>query len=166
MKRKKTSQHGAKVSARGKRGVRVRSSAHPRPATKKTAKARKHEKKLLTPLSLSTILLVVFVFSVWSLYPVAKMQYQEERNKARLEAELEALKENNARLRAEVDRLKTPEGVEEVAREELGLVKEGENLYVVMDSQPESVTVPSDPEPHLDENAWLRVLDVVFGFEG
>jgi cell division protein FtsL len=110
--------------------------------------------------------LIVIAVAAWSLYPVARVQYQEERNRARLEAELEGLRERNADLRAQVDRLKTPEGVEEVARQDLGLVKEGENLYVVMDSETESATALTNPEPVLDDNAWLQVLDAVFGFDG
>jgi hypothetical protein len=63
----------------------------------------------------------------------AQIQYQETREQARLEAELASLQERNESLSAQVERLKTPEGVEEVARESLGMVKPGENLYVVID---------------------------------
>ncbi len=101
------------------------------------------------------------------------MQYHEEREKQRLEQELSSLKERNSKLRAEVDRLKTPEGVEEVARESLGLVKEGENLYVVLeDGQTEpTTTIDVDTAPNSasvgagDDGGWQRVLDMLFGFE-
>lgn len=112
---------------------------------------------------------MVVVIAAWSFYPVARLQYSEEREQARLEAELDGLKERNADLREQVDRLKTPEGVEEIARENLGMVKEGENLVVVVDgtetdaapvTEPDIDTIP-EPEPSL----WQRVLDAVFGFE-
>ena len=163
MPRKKTSQHGAKASARGSGRSRARSSVvRSSSSRKKSSKGRKSASKAPVVLALFAVLLVV---AAWSLYPAARMQYQEERNKARLEAELDGLKERNAELRAQVDRLKTPEGVEEVARQDLGLVKEGENLYVVMDSETESATVSIDSESTSGNSTWLRVLDAVFGFE-
>ena len=164
MPKKKKSQQGAKASARGSGRSRARSSAaRPSASRKKSSKGRRSASKAPFVLALFAVLLVV---AAWSLYPAARVQYQEERNKARLEAELDGLKERNAELRAQVDRLKTPEGVEEVARQDLGLVKEGENLYVVMDSETESMTAPVDPDPRPDSTTWLRVLDAVFGFEG
>lgn len=48
--------------------------------------------------------------------------------------EVEQLMERNRRLDAEVQALKTnPEAFEERARSELGMVKEGETFYVVVD---------------------------------
>ncbi|MBU4556054.1 MAG: septum formation initiator family protein [Actinobacteria bacterium] len=119
-----------------------------------------------------TSIAILVVIAAWSFYPVARMQYCEQREKQRLEVELASLKERNSKLRAEVDRLKTPEGVEEVARENLGLVKEGENLYVVLDEQqPESTTTAApDTAPTAaaiagDSSSWQRALDMIFGFE-
>lgn len=110
--------------------------------------------------------------AAWSFYPVARMQYREEREKQRLEAELDSLKERNSKLRAEVDRLKTPEGVEEVARENLGLVKQGENLYVVVDGDEGEATTTATPDTaptsadiKTADSGWQRVLDMLFGFE-
>ena len=114
-------------------------------------------------LAASVILLVV---SAWAFYPVARVQYQEERNRARLAAELDGLKERNAELRAQVDRLKTPEGVEQVAREDLGMVREGENLYVIMDPEGEPTSTAALPaEQKTQQDVWLEILDAVFGFE-
>lgn len=111
--------------------------------------------------------MLLLVISAWAFYPVARVQYQEERNRARLEAELDGLKERNAELRAQVDRLKTPEGVEQVAREDLGMVKEGENLYVVMDPESGASTATMVAgESSSREDVWLEILDAIFGFEG
>lgn len=112
------------------------------------------------------VVVLVLAVAVWSYYPVAKVQYREQREKARLEAELEGLKQRNQKLRAQVDRLKTPEGVEQVARESLGLVKQGENLYVVMDG--EEATPTLDPDTATKATAtrdglWPQVLDALFG---
>jgi len=121
----------------------------------------------LVPLALAILLAA----AAWSYYPVARTHYQAQREKEALEAELVQAKERNDRLREEVGRLKTPAGVEEVARESLGLVKEGENLYVVVDTtptvspmQPESIGQSMTPQ---ESDGWLRrLLDAVFGFEG
>ncbi|MHB9003024.1 MAG: FtsB family cell division protein [Coriobacteriia bacterium] len=109
------------------------------------------------------------IFAAWSFYPVARVQYGEQRQKARLEAELQSLKERNSNLRREVDHLKTPEGVEQVARESLGLVKEGENVYVVLDGDETGTAPVLDPDTASaavpPESAWLKVLDAIFGFK-
>ncbi len=101
----------------------------------------------------------------WVLYPALRVHYQETREKTRLEAELETLKARNETLSAQVDRLKTPEGVEEIARENLGMIKEGENLYVVLEE--EEPTETAAPNLEIDEAerdpAWVEVLDLVFG---
>jgi len=51
---------------------------------------------------------------------------------ARKEQELAALEQANAGLANEVDRLKTPEGIEEAAREEIGYVRRGELQLTVL----------------------------------
>ena len=107
-------------------------------------------------------------------YPVAKVQYRETRERARLRAELENVRERNDRLATEVARLKTPEGVEDYARAELGLVKTGEEVGLVVDdsvSRPATITVPSTLELDSEETVvppvgpWTAFLDSVFGNE-
>ena len=112
-------------------------------------------------------IVVTAVFAIaWSFYSPLKLHYVEAREQHRLEVQLAELKERNQTLRAEVERLKTPEGVEELARTSLGLVKDGENLYVVVDGVEESAT----PEPVGDDGMsgeetplWQAALDLVFG---
>lgn len=103
-------------------------------------------------------------------YPVAKVQYQEVRQRARLQTELATIKQRNNRLSAEVARLKTPEGVEEEARDQLGMVKTGESLAVVVTGdEPTSTTVAGVPEIDSDRMSeepvgpWTEFLDAVFG---
>jgi cell division protein FtsB len=111
----------------------------------------------------------VLAFSVWSFYPVARVQYREERQKAKLEAEYTALKERNARLSKAVARLRTPEGVEDVARENLGLVKQGEHAVVVVDPNADTTTaagpvIDSEPEVSAPRGPWTAALDAFFGY--
>lgn len=168
-----TSRQGATASKRG-RTTSAASASRPRARTassaRRPARAGGSGVRLgwVAPVAIAALIVV----AAWSFYPVARMQYREEREKQRLEQELSSLKERNSKLRAEVDRLKTPEGVEEVARENLGLVKEGENLYVVVDEQSMAATTTAAPDTApkaqaaADEgNGWQQALDLVFGFE-
>ena len=107
-------------------------------------------------------------------YPVAKVQYRETRERARLRAELEGIRARNERLATEVARLKTPEGVEDYARVQLGLVKAGEHVGVVVDDSGASaatITVPSALQLDSEEavvppvGPWTAFLDSVFGHE-
>ena len=103
------------------------------------------------------------------LYPLLAMDYAGQREVEMLEAQLAGLQERNEGLRDDVERLKTPEGVEQAARESLGFVKPGENAYVVLTPEdgaeataavmPEAETVLArEPVPW-----WKRVLDGLFG---
>ncbi len=176
---RKRPQHGA--AARNRRsttsgrasGSRTRTPAKPasksRKKTTSTAKARGtgrpagNSRALLIPL----VVIVLLGVAMWSFYPVARIQYQESREKARLEVELASLKERNAELRTQVDRLKTPAGVEQIARESLGMVKDGEHVYVVTNLLEETTgtvagcTSISEPPPSFTQS----LLDSVFGVE-
>ena len=109
----------------------------------------------------------------WGYYPVAAVQYRESRERARLAAELEAIQERNERLRAEVDRLKTPAGVEDYARSQLGMVKKGENVVVVVDDQDQRDATETAGGPEIDgaldyedpAGPWTALLDLIFGIE-
>jgi cell division protein FtsL len=122
----------------------------------------------MLPLAICTVL-AVFGFTY---YPVAAVQYRETRERARLAAELESLQARNARLRKEVARLKTPAGVEDYARSQLGLVKKGENVVVVVDEKAgKGTAAPAAASPRVDSDEgtatpagpWTAFLDLVFG---
>lgn len=110
----------------------------------------------------------MFLGAVWTLYPVLRLQYQQQREVASLEAELAGLKERNTQLAEQVDRLKTPEGVEEAARQSLGLVKDGEQAYVVTgkddpDLAPGAVDERTRSAEEAQRPLWMKVLDALFG---
>ena len=92
------------------------------------------------------ILVVLFVMAVVYLPGLSK--YLKLKSKegelvaeiARLRKEVEALKAEGELLRTDATRL------EEVAREELGLVKSGEIIYKVVEKEPEaSESLPAHP---------------------
>lgn len=113
----------------------------------------------------------------WTYYPVARVQYRETREVARLQAELDSLQARNARLSKQVERLKTPEGVEDYARTQLGLVKAGENVVVVVDESrsvpPTQLAMSMAARPMIDSDEtttgpvgpWTGFLDFLFGVE-
>lgn len=123
---------------------------------------------------LPVAILAVLALFVGTYYPVAKVQYRETRERARLEVQLKALRARNARLQASVDRLRTPEGVEDYARLQLGMVKEGENVAVVIDGDestrtaiapPDAARVDSEEAAVPPVGPWTAFLDVVFDVE-
>lgn len=109
-------------------------------------------------------MLAAIVISAWYVYPVFKLQYQHQHEVRTLEAELDSLKERNGELREEVDELKTPEGVEELARETLGLVKPGEQAYVVTGGVGDESTATVDAAQG-EKPLWQGVLDTLFGLD-
>jgi hypothetical protein len=108
----------------------------------------------------------------WSLYPALRLQYQASRRMADLTQQYDSLKQRNDALRAQVAELKTPQGVERAAREDLGYAKTGDNVYVVIPSDGASATGTGDAgvstasATQTPDGSLLRyVLDALFGVE-
>lgn len=128
-----------------------------------------HARWYLLPL----IVVAALVIVTWTYYPVARVQYRETRQKQLLQTELASLKARNARLHDSVERLKTPEGVEDYARSQLGMAKKGEHVLVVVDgTKREATSTPlSRPDIDSDETSapapgpWTAFLDAVFRVE-
>ena len=122
--------------------------------------------------ALVLLILTAVGFTLWSFYPVMRVQYREEREYARLKAEYESIQARNARFQKQVAHLQTKEGVEDEARED-GLVLPGENPVVVTDSsQPATQTMTQkdfrvEPEQPVEapRGPWTPVLDFIFGVQ-
>lgn len=111
------------------------------------------------------MVIVALVLAAWWIYPTFKLQYEHQREVDTLENELDDLKERNGELRDEVDGLKTPEGVEQLARESLGLAKPGEQVYVVTGSMASETTVTAEGSGAAEPPLWQRALDALFGLD-
>lgn len=101
-------------------------------------------------------------------YPVARVQYHAVRQRAKLEAELASIKARNLRLATQVASLQTTEGVEAEARQQLGMVKRGESLGIVIDGDEKRKTseaprIDSDEVTSAPAGPWTAFLDAVFG---
>lgn len=125
-----------------------------------------------------TLLLSVCGLGLYSLCLDRQANFEEKL------VELDSLKDerrtllaHNKKLRDQVAYLETDDGVEEVAREKLGLVRPGELAYAVVPPPPDSFTEADEKEgPHLDsaehqaENREdfgliVRLLRGIFGGE-
>ena len=181
----RNTQQGASASAR-KAPVRRRAQEAPSPRTSPRSATRtqafpRSESSARPKRDMSQyrwgllphVVVAAVVLFVVTYYPVARVQYMETRQRARLRAELSALQTRNARLDTQVARLKTPEGVEDYARSQLGMVKQGEHVVVVSDgsARPGLSTAANSVAPQIDTSTksaagpsgpWTAFLDSVF----
>lgn len=111
------------------------------------------------------IIILTTIAVAWVIYPVLRLQYEQQREVRALETELQDLKSRNDDLRDQVEDLKTPEGVEQLARDSLGLVKPGETAYVVTGGTLGETTATALPTDETSEPLWQQALDVLFGFK-
>ena len=69
---------------------------------------------------------IVFAISIYSFVKLGSVR----RESASYSKQLEQLQKQKDNLASEVDKMKTDEYIEEQARENLGMIKDGETLYV------------------------------------
>ena len=161
-----------RTSARGSSAGRSTAApARSRPKARTAGSASKSKPRIPGNILLWSVC-GALVLAAWWIYPVMRMHYIEQRNLTNLKAQYASVKNRNEALRKQVQRLKTPAGIEEAARESLGLVRQGESAYVVIPEHgrkpptstaaasltalPDEAQAPSDPVTIL--------LDGVFGF--
>ena len=80
------------------------------------------------------ILMIFFSYNMLGLF--GKM-LETGKNKEIAEAKLIELKESKDKLDSDISKLNTNQGLEESIREKFGLVKEGENMIVIVDEKKE-----------------------------
>ena len=108
---------------------------------------------------LAVAALIGLVVAAAGIFPFRQILAQE-RAVDLAATQLEAIQAENARLEAEIVALQTPQEIERIAREQLGLVNPGEVGYVVV-SPPDAPVATLPPEPNLDrppEQPWWRDL--------
>ena len=84
---------------------------------------------------------------------------QQRRDTKAATAELRQLRERNERLEERARRLRDPREIEQLAREQYGLVRPGEEPYVVLPAPPP----PREEDESEDRNVLERAWDVVTG---
>ena len=108
---------------------------------------------------LAVAALIGLVVAAAGIFPFRQILAQE-RAVDLAATQLEAIQAENARLEAEIVALQTPQEIERIAREQLGLVRPGEVGYVVV-APPGATTTTVPPEPTLDrpsEQPWWNDL--------
>ena len=90
----------------------------------------------LAVLGIVVVVAMVFGSAYWD-------TYQIKREAGRLARERDDLRRQNAQLREEIRLLNTPEYVERIAREQLGLVKPGEVAVILV--APSPAPAPAEP---------------------
>ncbi|MFA5826879.1 MAG: septum formation initiator family protein [Candidatus Paceibacterota bacterium] len=78
------------------------------------------------------IIILIFFFSMFSF--VDKMR-DTQKNKDIIKDKIAELEKSKQTFNSEITKLKTEEGIEENIREKFGVVKEGENLMMVVDDK-------------------------------
>jgi cell division protein FtsB len=121
----------------------------------------------------SVLVLGCVVLIACSVFPAARNYYVQMRSNDQLAAEYQAVLKRNGDLERHVEALKTDEGMAELAHENLGWVREGDNSVSVLadgSSDPgsgsiskyDAVAEGSIPAPV----TWYSpILDVVFGYK-
>lgn len=92
-----------------------------------TKKARKKKR-------LRVSVLLFYGFLLWLGFTFGKefvRNYSLNRELAKLTNEIQAVELRNEQIRLDIERFSSPEHLERVAREELGLVKPGEMKYII-----------------------------------
>ncbi len=95
----------------------------------------KWKKFAYSPISLGFLALVVLFFAFNVIGFVMKMKETGE-NRDIAQSKLEALKDQKAKLEFDIERLSSETGVEETIRDKFGLVKEGEDVIVIVEEKP------------------------------
>lgn len=95
-----------------------------------------------SPIALA-VLIIIALFLLkksWDLFGEARMA-RVAAESAR--ADYESLAARQANLQQKIARLDTPQGVDQAIREKFGLVKDGEEMVVVLLPAPPSTTIPA-----------------------
>lgn len=95
---------------------------------------------------LVVFLLVLGLLAAMAIEPTMELMQQNERI-ARMKAELKAIDSTNRRLERRITRLDDPDFLEQVAREQIGLVRPDETTYLVVPPGRDRARKKKEPEP-------------------
>lgn len=82
-----------------------------------------------------------------------------------LTTQADALADENARLEQRAEDLEDPDTIEMLAREQQGLVRPGEEAYVIVPPAPDRPLIDAEPQESAEESVpwWRRAWRAVFG---
>ena len=88
------------------------------------------------------ILAVVVVILIWAIQPIRLWLDQREELSTK-QQELSDIQSSNSALEQRAEELQTPEQIELFARQNFGLIREGEEAYAVLPAAPGPLRIPS-----------------------
>ncbi len=159
------------MGATHKRSSRMQQQADASPSRRRgkgPASGADHGSWFTRPLFMGLAATVLTVaFGVVVLYGPAQQLYLDIREKDRLAAEYAAVVDRNAAIDTQVEALKTDEGIEDMARTQLGWVRQGEHAVSVSGLDPQDPAefrgnIVSDDIP-LPDTWYSGILDPFFG---
>ena len=110
---------------------------------------------------------VIGAFFAFYLYAPAQEFYCQSREKARLDAQLEVIKDTNEDIKQEIDKLSTDTGVEDYARSNFGWVKNGESgIQITGLPQEQNVNANLKNQEYKAPSTWYSgLLDGLFCYK-
>ncbi|MDD3662599.1 MAG: septum formation initiator family protein [Candidatus Pacebacteria bacterium] len=126
------------------------------------AEFKKKDKNNFWYSPLSLVLLFVFIiFLIYSIIGLIKKDRETAKKKEIALSRIEALEEREDSLKKDISKLETEEGLEDVIRNKLPVVKEGEKMVVIVDE--EEITeegLIEDDKIRTENNflSWLKSL--------
>lgn len=116
---------------------------------KKTFRRILYSKAALAALAL------LFLFGLKATWGIYEKEQEAQANAQEAQQTLAELKEREQFLRAELERLSTQRGVEQEIRKKFPLVKEGEEVAIVVDDPgTNAIATPEKPEQSLWRSFW------------
>ena len=88
------------------------------------------------------ILAVVVVILIWAIQPIRLWLDQREELSTK-QQELTNIESSNSALEQRAEALQSPEQIELIARQNFGLIREGEEAYAVLPAAPDPLRIPS-----------------------
>jgi cell division protein FtsL len=106
---------------------------------------------------IAVLLIVALAVTLAGVFPFRQILAQN-RQVENSQNKLTALQQENAVLQQQIDDLMTDAGVEQLAREQLGMVEPGE-IGVTIESPPGSeLPAPADPAESFDDRGFMQKL--------
>ncbi len=106
-------------------------------------------------LVLLAILVIVFT---WNIINLAGKLQETYKNKKIEQEKISDLEKRKEKLTSDIEKLNTDKGKEEVIRENFGMVKEGENVIVIIDDKNKTENQPSN-----ENKGFFSFLKNLFG---
>jgi cell division protein FtsB len=119
------------------------------------------ERRSRWAIALPLLLLVALTVVLTNVFPFRQILAQ--RHQVELaDEQLSVLQEENDRLEAEAEALRLPTEIERIARDDFGLVREGDTSYVIVEPQSSPVPVATTDPPALPESSSF--VDSIWNF--